>query len=208
LQALETLPLRYADPCPRVEIPIKADVTDEAFWQIARGSAKGVVAFHPGSGSQQKLWPLDGWGEVMSWAGRHGLGGIVIQGPAERDRGLRTLLRERGIPDWPWSGDLSLHELASLLERCQVVVSHDSGIAHLAAAVGVITLALFGPTDPHVWGPRSPRACVLQPAAAQPLTLHNLPPEVVIQTLHALLEGSFAWQPASVPCTIRRLENN
>ncbi len=204
LQALAPLPLRDIDPCPRLEMHAEADATADIDLQSASGRAvNGVVAFHPGSGSRQKLWPVDGWREVMSWAAQHRVDGVVIQGPAEQERDLQQLRQETG--DWPWIGDLSLHQLASVLRQCRVVVSHDSGIAHLAAAAGATTLALFGPTDPHVWGPRSPRTCVLQPAEPQTLTRQNLPPEVVIQTLAALLDGTFAWQPSSVPCTIRRV---
>ncbi len=201
LQALAPLQLGAAEPQPHIEIDASAEIEAEAFWRNSELPAQGVVAFHPGSGSRDKLWPLEGWCEVMRWAGQHGIDGVVIRGPVEQERDLR-LLREGGMPDWPWVEERSLHELASLLRRCRVVVSHDSGIAHLAAAVGAMTLALFGPTDPQVWGPRSPRTCVLQPATAQSLTLHNVPPALVIHTLSTLLDGTFAWRPSSVSCTI------
>ncbi len=199
LQALAPLSWYDVARSPRIDIQVEDETA--ALWL----ATKNVVAFHPGSGGRHKLWPLEGWRDVMSWAGQYGLDGIVIQGPAEQERDVQAALRPV-TRDWPWIEDLSLYELAPLLKHCRVVISHDSGIAHLAAAVGATTLALFGPTDPHVWGPRSPRACVLQPAEPQPLTLQNLPPEIVIQTLTALLEGTFAWQPASVLCTIRRVD--
>jgi ADP-heptose:LPS heptosyltransferase len=78
-------------------------------------------------------------------------------------------------------------------------------MTHLAAAVGTTTLALFGPTDPSMWGPRSPRACVLWPQPTGPLTLERLPPEYVIQTLDALRHNTFAFVPSHVDCTIVRL---
>jgi len=101
--------------------------------------------------------------------------------------------------------NLPLPYLAALLARCQVVVGHDSGITHLAAAVGTATLALFGSTDPLVWGPRSPRACVLWPEPPGPLTLAHLPPDSVIQTLEALLHGTLVFTPSQATCTILRL---
>lgn len=203
LQALAPLQLGAMKPQPHIEIEPEAEIVAETFWRASGLPAQGVVAFHPGSGSPDKLWPLEGWCEVMQWAEQHGIDGVVIRGPAEQERNLQEL-RERGMPDWPWVEAWPLRELAALLWRCCVVVSHDSGIAHLAAAVGAITLALFGPTDPQVWGPRSPRACVLQPSAAQALTLPNLPPSVVTQMLKTLLDGTFAWQPSSASCTIIR----
>ncbi len=206
LQALAPLQLYDIERSPQIEIHREAEAKAEAFWQTAgyTDAAKPVVAFHPGSGGEQKLWPLAGWREVMAWARQCGVEGIVIQGPAEQERHLQASLGEV-TGSWPWIGDLSLRNLAALLRRCQAVLSHDSGIAHLAAA-GATTLALFGPTDPQVWGPRSSHACVLQPAAPQPLTLQNFPSDVVIRTLAALLEGTFTWQSESSPCTIRRVE--
>jgi ADP-heptose:LPS heptosyltransferase len=47
-----------------------------------------------------------------------------------------------------------LYELAGWLARARLYIGNDSGITHLAAAVGTPVLALFGPTDPAVWGPR------------------------------------------------------
>jgi ADP-heptose:LPS heptosyltransferase len=49
-----------------------------------------------------------------------------------------------------------LYDLASWLARARLYVGNDSGITHLAAAVGTPVLALFGPSDPWVWGPRGP----------------------------------------------------
>ena len=133
------------------------------FWQTADLPAQGVVAFHPGSGGAYKLWPLAGWEQIMTWAARQGVQGLMISGPAEQAHNTH-LVHPAHFPPWPQAQNLPLPYLAALLARCQVVVGHDSGITHLAAAVGTTTLALFGPTDPLLWGPRSRRACVLQPS--------------------------------------------
>ncbi|PON18871.1 hypothetical protein C2W62_05740 [Candidatus Entotheonella serta] len=126
-----------------------------------------VVAFHSGSGGEQKLWPLAGWREVMAWARQCGVEGIVIQGPAEQERHLQASLGEV-TGSWPWIGDLSLRNLAALLRRCQAILSHDSGIAHLAAA-GATTLALFGPTDPTSMGTSQlSRLCVTAGCTSAP----------------------------------------
>ena len=206
LQALAPLSLQSVDRSPQIEIDCGAEAMATELWRgiASTVSDKKVVAFHPGSGGRHKLWPLAGWQAVMAWSKREGIAGWVIQGPAEYEREIQAELHA-SVGDWPWIGELSLPELAALLRRCDVVLSHDSGIAHLAAAAGVTTLALFGPTDPHMWGPRSHRACVLQPRTPQPLTLQNLPPASVIHTLASLLDETFDWQDASEPCSIVRL---
>jgi ADP-heptose:LPS heptosyltransferase len=63
--------------------------------------------------------------------------------------------------------DLTLGQLAGLIGSADAYLGNDSGPTHLAAAIGVATVALFGPTDPDVWGPRGERVTILRgrPAA-------------------------------------------
>jgi ADP-heptose:LPS heptosyltransferase len=56
---------------------------------------------------------------------------------------------------------LELAQTAALLARCDLFIGNDSGITHLAAALGVETLAIFGPSDPAQWRPKGRRAAVL-----------------------------------------------
>jgi ADP-heptose:LPS heptosyltransferase len=55
---------------------------------------------------------------------------------------------------------LELPLLAAILSQCHLFIGNDSGITHLAAALGVPTIALFGPTDPYVWGPRGKKVFI------------------------------------------------
>ena len=170
------------------------------FWQATGLPEQGVLAVHPGSGGRHKLWPLEGWRQVTAWAAEEGVPGILICGPAEEERGLGSLLTGLS-PSWKVLRNAPLPELAAILARCEVFAGHDSGITHLAAAVGTRTLALFGPTDPRVWGPRSQRCCVMQPAAPEPLSLDNMPVEAVVRTLRALLNGTFQFSPSDLKHT-------
>ena len=192
------------DPCPRVYLDPLAVAAAEHFWQTAGLPDTGVIAVHPGSGGPAKLWPLSGWQQVLAWVAHQHLPCLIVSGPAERQR-VAALLQGAPPYHWPCAEQLPLLHLAALLARCRVLVGHDSGITHLAAAVGTTTLALFGPTEPLVWGPRSRQSCVLQPPSAGALTLAALPPEVVIEVLTALWQGTFPFAPSPVDCTILRL---
>jgi heptosyltransferase-3 len=204
LQPVMRFVRRPCNACPHVYLDPAAQEFAARFWQTASLPDQGVVAFHPGSGGAYKLWPLAGWEQIMTWTAQQGLQGLIISGPVEQAQHT-PLAHPAHFPPWPWAQNLPLPHLAALLARCQAVVGHDSGITHLAAAVGTTTLALFGPTDPLVWGPRSRRACVLWPEPLGPLTLDSLPPDRVTQILASLLYETFAFTPSQARCTILRL---
>ena len=105
------------------------------------------IAIHVGSGSEKKNWPLNHWPQVAdSFPNKED---IFITGEAEAQRGIHPT----GHPTW---NALPLTELATRLTTCTTFLGHDSGISHLAAACGVPSLLLFGPTDPAIWAPPQP----------------------------------------------------
>jgi heptosyltransferase-2 len=123
-------------------------------------SLQGKTAFHPGSGSETKNWPIENWIELGNalLARDHSL--IIVAGEADT---ARTAQLKRA-----WDGrrvrfaeNLPLPHLAALLEG-SIFVGHDSGISHIAAAVGARCLLLFGRTDPAIWAPANPSVAVLR----------------------------------------------
>ena len=191
--------LDFADTTPPMEPRVYPRAQDRRaanrFWQSTGLPDRGVLAVHPGSGGLHKLWPQEGWRQVLAWAAKNGLPGILICGPAEQERGIEPQLKELSS-GWKVLRNAQLLELAAILEKCAVFAGHDSGVTHLAAAVGTRTLALFGPTDPRVWGPRAYHACVMQPASPGSLRLENMPVGVVTETLRALLDGTLPFNPS------------
>lgn len=149
---------------PRSEISANIFLRDDAlqwgsrYWQEHELAAKKVLALHPGSGAKQKNWPGEYFTEVCDWWKRK-FGGqvLIILGPAEAERGKLELFCGRGsVVECE-----SLGRVASLLSRCDFYLGNDSGVTHLAAALGVRTAALFGPTDPVQWAPRGKKVMVI-----------------------------------------------
>lgn len=107
------------------------------------------LALHPGSGSPRKNWPVERFAALAdALAPQEPF--ALIDGPADRAVSARLAsIARRAVP----VRDRSVSFVAALLRRARLCVGNDSGISHLAAAVGTPTLALFGPTDPVVWGP-------------------------------------------------------
>lgn len=142
---LQRLAMFLDDPVPRIALP------------SATGTAGPLIAFHPGSGSLAKNWPVENWArlgtdlaETLSPAGI-----VLVTGEAEAERGVTEAMAQawRGLPFLHWD-QRPLTELAAGLASCRGFVGHDSGISHLAAACGLPCLLFFGPTDPATWAPR------------------------------------------------------
>lgn len=112
-----------------------------------------VLAIHPGSGSPGKNWDAKKFAAVADWAAER-CRVLLISGPARDGAGeVRASLNKAR----PLMADtLPLTQLAAVLKTSTAYLGNDSGITHLAASLGLPTVALFGPTNPALWGPRGP----------------------------------------------------
>jgi ADP-heptose:LPS heptosyltransferase len=122
-----------------------------------RGVGGDYAVIHPGSGARDKCWPAERFAAVADRLAAEGIEPVFVVGEVEAERGW-----ERSIAAGRRTlSDLTLPELAALLSRAAVFVGNDSGPAHLAAALGTPTVAVFRTTDPLVWGPRGRRAAAV-----------------------------------------------
>jgi heptosyltransferase-2 len=121
------------------------------------------IAIHCGSGSPKKNWPLEHWIAIGDWIlSRTPRSKLVLIG-GEADRPQLEVLRKRWSEiDVIVARDLPLPQLAAILEKCALFLGHDSGISHLAAAVGTRCVLLFGGTDPAIWAPTNATVEVVQ----------------------------------------------
>ncbi|MGI8889817.1 MAG: glycosyltransferase family 9 protein, partial [Chthoniobacterales bacterium] len=125
----------------------------------------GLIGLHPGSGSEKKNWPLDRFVRLAAslLEETRNLRLLFVGGEADAER-MAHLSRSLPNERVERAENLALPELARRLQGCAVFVGHDSGVSHLAAAVGVPCLLLFGPTDPAVWAPANRDVRVLRAA--------------------------------------------
>jgi len=169
----------------------------ERFWRESGLEGRRVLALSPGSGAREKNWSIRSFQAVAEWWEKHCNGKVlVILGPVEEQR--------EEIEHWDRFlavRSLGLAKATALLSRCNLYLGNDSGISHLAAALGVETLVLFGPTDPNEWAPRGKKVAVVRKAVeCSPCTgpimkacshrkcLTQLPPEDVTGLLENLLD--------------------
>jgi len=120
-----------------------------------------AIFMHPGSGSRKKVWPSDGYLELVNILKQHRPSKVVVVlGPAEGPE-IRKAFEPENTGTTLLVKGLSLIQLASVMEGCRLFIGNDSGISHLAAALGIPTVAIFGPTDPRVWSPKGKRGVVV-----------------------------------------------
>ncbi len=134
------------------------------FWKskgVTFEERSKVVILHPGSGSKKNVWPLDRFLD-LAHALQDDLGSkiLVVLGPAEGPE-VREAFEGMGFPAPILARGLTLLQLASVMEGCRFFAGNDSGISHLAAALGIPTVAIFGPTDQRVWSPRGEKTFVV-----------------------------------------------
>lgn len=115
----------------------------------------GALVIHAGSGSKRKNWPTQRF---------------VALGQAVQDRGLRVIWTHGPADEAPPDGarrfeildSPRLSTLAATLATARAFVGNDSGVSHLAGAVGAPTIAIFGPTSDEVWRPDGARVRTLR----------------------------------------------
>ena len=145
-----------------VLIELSAEDTERG-REILKGAGVGgdekVVVMHPGSGGQHKCWGAGNFIAVAEKLKGDGIAVVFVLGPAEMERFSPETVAEFAACGRCLTG-LDLLETACVLSRADVFVGNDSGISHLAAAMGRPTVAIFGPTDAGVYGPLGPNARV------------------------------------------------
>ncbi len=122
-------------------------------------SPPGTIVLHPGSGSPHKCAPASLFARLAESLTHKGFSPLLVGGPAD-DEALAQVARACVSRPRILQG-LDLLPMAGVLARADLFVGHDSGLTHLAAALHMPTIALFGPTDPRRWGPRGPQVTVV-----------------------------------------------
>ncbi len=135
---------------------------------IRRGDSDGPVIVHPGSGGSGKCWPRDRYEAVMDSLLDAGRRVVAVLGEVEA-AGWPPRDLKRWASRYETIRSPRLTELADLLQTASLYLGNDAGPTHLAAQLATPTLALFGPSSPHLWHPLGPRVRTLQPPHPRPM---------------------------------------
>jgi len=166
-----------------------------ALRAIGIEQAAPLIVCHPGSGSRHKCVRADTWGTLIRECRARQLMPVVVLGPADDQAG--EAIQEQDIPELPILRPLSITMLAAILAQAQGYIGHDSGVTHLAALLGVPTVAMFGPTDERRWAPCGAHVTVVRGGrctcvdwdavrACTEKSCLNVKPDEVFESLNAI----------------------
>ncbi len=163
---------------PRPDICQKIHVADYITENVARSDLPGQdynlpvlhtdrrdrnhdpdkIFLHPGSGSTKKNWPVSNFMKTCDILKSKGMKPEFISGPAED-----FLVKELSKQENHIHAVSDLNELVCLLKKAGGFIGNDSGVTHVAAFLGLPTIAVFGPSDPDRWKPVGQRVKVIRP---------------------------------------------
>lgn len=141
-----------------------------------------TIAIHPGSGSERKNWPIASYAEIIKTLWQENCAVLLLAGPADEQK-LAYLQHHLTPPPGLYRTlvNAPLLEIVQEIQQCRGYLGNDSGITHLAAMLGVPTVAIFGPTSrTSNWEPLGKHVCVIQ----QP-ELNFLTPVTVMAVMQA-----------------------
>jgi heptosyltransferase-2 len=167
LKPLERLAIFDADNVPRLNVGQASSLSQTSSTILLnqvgdRQDACPTLALHPGSGSEKKNWPETKWaGLIQQIIATTRWNLLLVGGEAEGER-LRWLAAALPSARCSIVQGLPLAELAQRIQSCEAFVGHDSGITHLAAAVGLPCVVLWADTLEEVWRPQGEPLVVLK----------------------------------------------
>lgn len=183
-------------PLPDLVVPDK----ELGQWLTQCGLAEAkrpVISIAPGAVGPGKAWPPEYYAKLARALAADDAGVWILGGPNERGIArniVETAGRASGNVVDLTGNDLRNAVLA--LRNSDLAVTNDSGLMHIAAALGTPTIGLFGPTNPHLWVPLNPLAAIIEPPGERPDESHikqrrtaDIAPDRVIETVRSFLAG-------------------
>jgi len=149
-----------------VQFPLDSEAENRIAEVVPAG--KEFVILNPGAGWGAKMWPAERYGQVAKELAKDGLDCLVNYGPGEEEIALAVEAASAGAAR---KISCSISELIALTRRARLFIGGDTGPMHMAAALQIPVVAIFGPTNPVRNGPFGTRSIVLRSASS--LTDHT-----------------------------------
>jgi heptosyltransferase-1 len=172
-QALLALPVESSPPDISCDFPHDRVTEERIERRLAEYGVGEFAILNPGAGWGAKRWPAERYGEVARKLADRGVGAILNYGPGEEEL---VRMGEAASGGTARAMSCTLAELIALTRRARLFIGGDTGPLHLAAALRVPVVGIYGPTDPARNGPYGTRSVVLR--SAESVTSHARRPGV------------------------------
>jgi lipopolysaccharide heptosyltransferase I len=160
----------------QVEFPVDPEAEAKIAALVAESK---FVILNPGAGWGAKMWPAERYASVARELGKDGLRSLINHGPGEEKLAMAV---EAGSEGAAQKISCSVSELISLTRRARLLIGGDTGPMHLAAALKIPVVAIFGPTNPARNGPFGTQSIVLRSAGSTTdHTRHREPEQGLLQ---------------------------
>ena len=180
---------------PAAQFPRDVAAEERIEHRLREFRIEQFAILNPGAGWGAKRWPAERYGHVARALAKCGMQSVVNYGPGEEELARAAEAASEGAGH---AFQCSISELIALTRRARLFVGGDTGPLHLAAALRVPAVAIFGPTDPARNGPYGTRSVVLRNPAS--MTTHARNPqtdeamlgigvEEVVRAAQSLLDG-------------------
>jgi heptosyltransferase-2 len=159
LSAMTPVPELYAAPLRRLGIDTKLpapemhlapgcrDAMRQHLAQVFPAAAgRPLLALAPGARWATKRWPEERFATVGQALGERYRAGVIILGDNQDTAFAQTLCQQLDVPVFNACGKFSLMQTAALLQQCRLLLCNDSGLMHMATALNIPVVAVFGPT--------------------------------------------------------------
>ncbi len=149
---------------PRLHVSVEgAEAAGKTLGRAGIGEGDFLLGLSPGAVfGGAKRWPAERFAEIGDRAVKNWGARVLVFGSAKERAICTRLCDAMGSPALNLSGRTSLGGAIGLISRCSFFVTNDSGLMHIAAALNVPTVAIFGPTDPVATGPQGPKTKVVR----------------------------------------------
>jgi heptosyltransferase-2 len=147
-------------PLPELKVPAH-DVQTWLARQRLAGESRPIVTLSPGAVGTGKAWPVAHYAELAKALATDGASVWILGGPSETPL-AKKIIATAGDRVHDLTGS-DLRNAILALAAADISVTNDSGLMHVAAAIGTPTVAIFGPTSPWHWKPLNPVAAILEP---------------------------------------------
>lgn len=147
-------PLGWSEPPEPLSIGVSNEdvVFAEEFLKQHAAQNALIIGMHPGAGKEPNRWPTDRFARLAAdLAKKFDTRIFITCGPMDHEV-VETMVKQLKIKA-TICRNFSLTQLAAFMQKMKLYITNDTGTMHLAAAAGVPTLSLFGPTDPNQWAP-------------------------------------------------------